>query len=72
MFVLEAAADGLDTGTATLIIEIEKDLGDGPRFKKTLYEAMYPKTGTGNIDLSSIDFDNVDDYSKIIITTDRK
>lgn len=72
VITLTANADGFDAGVATLVVEIEKELVETPKFKKALYLAEYPKSGKGLIDINDIDFDNIVDGSKISIAIDSK
>lgn len=66
---MEATLEGFETGTATLVIQIEKDTVALPKFKEALYEATYNKDGRGNISLKSLAIENVLDESKVVITT---
>lgn len=68
VLVLEATADNFKAGTATLVVQIEKDITVGPKFKAAFYQADYPKTATGNIAVDAIDFDNVSDKTKVAIS----
>lgn len=72
VLILKATSDGFKAGNAILVIEIEKDIASAPKFKKVLYQAEYPKSGTGEVALSDLDFDNVIDSTRISIITDSK
>lgn len=72
VLLLEAKSNGFKKGSATLVVQIKKEIAMGPKFKQAYYEAKYPKSGTGNIDLSEIVIENVVDASKIGITIDSK
>lgn len=72
ILILKATSDDFDAGNAILVIEIEKDDTTAPKFKKALYQAQYPKSGAGKIELEEIDFENVDDATKISIVIDSK
>lgn len=69
---MKATSIDFDAGNAILVVEIEKDSTTAPKFKKALYQANYPKTGAGQIDLGDIDFDNVNEATKINIGIDSK
>lgn len=71
VLIMTAKADDFDAGIATLVIELEKDSNTGPAFKKVLYNAQYPKSGSEAIDVD-LDFINVADTTKISIKIDSK
>lgn len=72
VLLLEAKLDGFKKGFTALVIDIKKDMIVGPKFKKAYYQAEYPESGTGNIELNDIEFENVDDTNKISISIDSK
>lgn len=72
VIVLEAAFTGFKAGTATLVVEIEKEISTSPKFSKSLYEADYPTNGKDNIALDSLDFENVEDKSKVVVSVPGK
>lgn len=65
---MTASAKGYSSGTATLVIDIEKDFSKLLKFKDPLYIADYPQSGTGDIPLDKLDFDNVDSGTPVEIT----
>lgn len=72
VILLEASISGFKAGTATLVVEIEKEVSIYPKFTKSLYEADYPTNGKDNIPLDSLDLENVKDKSKVVISVPGK
>lgn len=71
MLLLQATSQDFTEGDAVLVLELVKEVSTSFKFNRAYYQADYPKTGTGNIELD-IGFDNVDDVNKVTVDVESK